>query len=214
MKIELKNIQCFEALSHETNAFSGSLYIDGVRVAIAENNGSGGETSYLPLDVRYRDTIRQAEDYCKNNLPKLQSSFTDDNGKPMEYDRTLSLYIDELVEEHLKEKFLLKLKRLEKTQIIFGDLDAGSVWCIRYEEPIADILSRPNGVPYLAKQIITNVLPDFKEGMKILNTNLPESVFIKAGLLEHQYLPAEKQPEAKHNKPKAGNKRNPPKRKL
>lgn len=53
MKIELKNIQCFEALSHETNAFSGSLYIDGVRVAIAENNGSGGETSYLPLDIRY-----------------------------------------------------------------------------------------------------------------------------------------------------------------
>jgi len=45
MKVELKSISHSEALSHETNAFSAKVYVNGKCVGQAENSGHGGPTS-------------------------------------------------------------------------------------------------------------------------------------------------------------------------
>ena len=44
MKVELKNIKHCQALSHETNAFTAKVYVDGKHVGDAENSGHGGCT--------------------------------------------------------------------------------------------------------------------------------------------------------------------------
>lgn len=49
MKIELKNFQFFERMSEETNAFVADVYVNGVKVAYAKNDGRGGETYGLGI---------------------------------------------------------------------------------------------------------------------------------------------------------------------
>jgi len=44
MKVELKSIKHCQALSHETNAFTAKVYVDGKHVGDAENAGHGGPT--------------------------------------------------------------------------------------------------------------------------------------------------------------------------
>ncbi|PYF74634.1 hypothetical protein [Pedobacter nutrimenti] len=47
MKIELKNIKYFDALSEETTLFNANLYIDGKKAGIVKNDGRGGSTFHM-----------------------------------------------------------------------------------------------------------------------------------------------------------------------
>jgi hypothetical protein len=49
MKITLKNLKYIAAMSHETHAFSATLYVDGVKLCTVGNSGCGGTNEYQPL---------------------------------------------------------------------------------------------------------------------------------------------------------------------
>ena len=48
MKVELRNIKHAEFASQETDCFTASVYIDGVKEGEVENSGHGGSNNYHP----------------------------------------------------------------------------------------------------------------------------------------------------------------------
>lgn len=80
MKIELKNIIYYPQLSEETSAFTGEIFVDGVRVGVVRSDGKGGMPNSLPY-VRGLDlesgtaavhTFRMAEQYLRS-LPHYET---------------------------------------------------------------------------------------------------------------------------------------------
>lgn len=202
MKIELKNIQHSPSLSEETEAFTANLYIDGVHVGFAKNQGHGGPTDYHAIKPEFDSVIAQAEAYCKGLPPDVYPSVIDDGG-PMVIEMNLENFIDKLLSEHLKQKDVARLRRLQAKQILFGNIDSGTIAGIAYRRPLAEILTNPKGAEILADNIRKDILPELKEGMKIINDNLPESIYIKAGLKRDQYtLPEVIKKAAKEKVPK------------
>jgi hypothetical protein len=93
MKVELKNVKYMDSLSEETACFTATIYINGKKAGTATNHGIGGNT-----DVRITDKDLEARFFAwAKTLPKLQTEFGS-----LEMDG--ELYIDELLEQHLKEK--------------------------------------------------------------------------------------------------------------
>ena len=113
-KVELKKISFNERMSQETNCFVADLYINGVKVGEANNEGHGGPTDYHSNSLENDKLIKEAEAYCKA-LPKVKSEEL-----KFEYDNSLENVIDELLEAHLKAKDEAKrIKNYEKG-ICFG----------------------------------------------------------------------------------------------
>lgn len=113
MKIELKNIQHFYALSEETNAFSAKLHVDGVLTAECSDTGKGG-----CIDIRAirgkEGLLEAAEKYAKS-LPPIKTEFD------FELEMDLELFIGQLVEADIMEReFKKSVKKLEVNNIIFG----------------------------------------------------------------------------------------------
>jgi len=208
MKIELKNIKHSPSLSEETEAFTASLYIDGKCVGSVENHGHGGNTDYRANTREDRAIIEQAEAYCKGLPPEICHDIIID-GKPMVIEMKLEYYIDNLLFQHLKQKEAARLKKLEVNRILYGNFESGDVFSLKFKRPLAEILAHPNGDDILAKNIKEKILPELIEGMKVLNHNLPEPVYTKAGLQKHQYntpevhVPKQRSPKKKPG-PKPG----------
>ena len=53
MKLELKNVKINEAFSEETLMFKADLYVNGKKIAYAENDGRGGCTFYREYSIEY-----------------------------------------------------------------------------------------------------------------------------------------------------------------
>jgi len=104
--IEIKNLKVSEFMSEETLCFSCTVYVNGKKALIAENQGQGGNTSIRALDNELFNLING---YAKNLPPYVCDYFT------LEYD--LELLIDELVEKEQENK---KLKKLCKKQTLFS----------------------------------------------------------------------------------------------
>ncbi|RPD42959.1 hypothetical protein [Chitinophaga barathri] len=187
MKIELKSIHHSETLSEETNAFTAKVYIDGKFAAYARNDGRGEETNIQPKDHMDWDLIKQAEQYCKT-LPPGTYEF---GGEQHAYSMTLESVVDDLLEQHLskkhQQKFDRKLAKAMESGIVFGTLEANSLSVIGFKMPIATLLTYPHGSDTIKQAIERNITGQFKEGEKILNTNIPEKILREAGLMENQY---------------------------
>ena len=122
MKIELKNLEVNLRFSEETTMFQADIYVEGKKVAYAQNDGRGGETYYHTYSGKskkeFQDNLKileQAEAYCET-LP--DDTFTyDHNGeiRTMELKRTLTYVVDELVEKSIQDKETKKFqKKLQK----------------------------------------------------------------------------------------------------
>lgn len=103
MKIELKNIKHARFLSRETEAFSATIYIEGLKAATVENDGGGGANLYRFSD---RALEQKFHEHCKS-LPPLQS----EHG-PLSMDA--DLFLGELMEQqemarHCKKKTLFRI---------------------------------------------------------------------------------------------------------
>ncbi len=110
VKIELKSVKIYEALSDDTTAFSCAVYVNGVKAFVARNDGQGGCNKYdelKPLD-KSRELLRQAQDYARSLPPK---PFGDDT---LDYD--LDLLIDEMLVEWDTNRWL---KRHCKSKTVF-----------------------------------------------------------------------------------------------
>ncbi|TDX00459.1 hypothetical protein [Dinghuibacter silviterrae] len=187
MKIELKNIHRSEKLSEETSAFSANLYINDIKAGIASNRGQGGATMYISFNEKGRQLIQQAEAWCS---AQPQEKFTY-KGKEYSNPVTLENFIDNLLAVHLQRKNLEKFKRKlgKDTQkgIAFGIPDQ-EYQILHFKMPIKGILEAPNGYEVLRNTIVKRVVPQMKEGEKILNTNIPEKILKDVGLGEHDYV--------------------------
>jgi len=112
MKIEIKNVKHSEFASHETNCFEASVYIDGVRAGIVENDGQGGCNRYHPYELEIK-----INDYAKT-LPPVVTSMKDphDSSKTFTYDQDADAVIDDLLTAHLYSK---DLKRALAKKILY-----------------------------------------------------------------------------------------------
>jgi len=121
MKVELKSIKHCQALSHETNAFTAKVYVNGKHVGDAENAGHGG-----PTHVQTAWKGKKDEQGCpiysdadKEAVDKLHKWAEKNN----EYD--IEGLIEDLLMEELWWRDFTKDKR---TKLLY--LREGSVWFI------------------------------------------------------------------------------------
>jgi hypothetical protein len=107
MKIELKNVKYFAAGSDETNCFTATVYIDGVKAGDAQNHGTGGPTDVHPL------TLEQKLNEYGATLPKKVHKFAEGD---FEYEQNAETLIDELLDDYLIEK---DLKRRLTNRVLY-----------------------------------------------------------------------------------------------
>jgi hypothetical protein len=199
MKIELKNIHFSQQLSQETNAFSANLYISDVKAGAASNHGYGGATDYLAYQEEGQRLIKEAEDYCKTLPP---DKFTID-GKEYSVDMNLEHHIDNLLNEHLRQKdlqqFRNKAKRAGEKSIVVGIPDQ-SFKTLGLKFPVDMLLIHPKGPDILTDVLMKRIVPNLKEGEIIMNTNIPEKILKQAGLNEKQYAAPQQYETGKKNK--------------
>jgi len=178
MKIELKNLKINLTFSEETTMFRADLAINGVIVGEAENDGRGGCTFYsaksydvkkqafLSDEIRqqYRNTIKQAEEFCKS-LPPHKYTFGDEEH---ELAMNLEFFIDQLVDEEVNKKEQKKLEKKMLDAILWGVPNGYSYSLVKFKMPLAKI-------PLIQLQgIINKYKTELKEGEVFLNTNLEE----------------------------------------
>jgi len=204
MKIQLKNIHFSEQLSQETNAFSANLYINDIKAGAASNHGYGGATGYLPFDDEGMKLIQEAETHCKSLPP---GTFTVD-GKDYTIDMSLEHYIDNLLNDHLRQKdlqqFRKKVERAGERSIVIGVPDQ-SFKTLGLKFPVNMLLIHPKGPDILKDILIKRIVPNLKEGEQIMNTNIPGKILQSAGMNATQYVtPSETKPIKKANQKRKG----------
>jgi hypothetical protein len=128
MKVELKSISHSEALSHETNAFSAKVYVNGKHVGQAENSGHGGPTS---VTVVWKGKIDSETGFPVHSESDKQAvkelhAWAEENHK-----YGIEGLIDDLLFDELYWRDFQKLKR---TRLLY--LKEGKVWsCERGKIP-------------------------------------------------------------------------------
>lgn len=189
MKIELKSIHHSIQLSEETEAFTANLYINGVHAGYTKNEGHGGNTHYQGKDEKGRELIRQAEEHCKT-LPPIEYP-ADKYVEAFSIDMNLEHYIDDLLNKYLEKKETAKFNaKLDKTMlkgIVYG-VPNQSFGAITYAMPLVNVLAHSKGPQTVLQAIKDKILPKLKDGNKLLNTNIPESIIKAAGLKEEKYV--------------------------
>ena len=108
MKITLKNIKHSEFASHETHCFQASIYVDGKRSGMVENNGHGGCNDEHWDDSSVMDAVY---DYVKT-LPPVEVEWSDGT-IPQSFDTI----IGELVNDWLVAKDVKR--EMRKGLIVF-----------------------------------------------------------------------------------------------
>lgn len=104
MKIELKNVKISKFASHETYCYQATVYVNGERAFIAENDGQGGCDLYTPINA---DLYKQAQTYAKS-LP---------NEPEFNLPMNLELLIGELLNKYENDKYFAKIL---KTHTLFS----------------------------------------------------------------------------------------------
>jgi hypothetical protein len=105
--IELRNVKFAEFASHETNCFSATVYVNGERAFLAENDGNGGCDNYHSLRDSKGNTDRSEE--LLNAAEKYAESLPDEPKYNLAY--SLEFLIDDLFSKWLEAK---EVKRLTK----------------------------------------------------------------------------------------------------
>jgi hypothetical protein len=170
MKLELKNIRVNLAFSQETTMFKADLFVNGKKVAYANNDGHGGCTFYRVYDKSLNELLSQAEEYA-TTLPSKYHTFLE---KTFEIKSTLENWIDFSIDDYVKEKETAKFKKkMEKDMlnyIVYG-LKENAYTRIGWSNvTIAQMLISPNG-----RQVLLSKLNEIKNtGNKIFNTNIPK----------------------------------------
>lgn len=184
MKIELRNIKANLKLVLDTTIFLGDLYINGVKVAHADNVQLCGNTKITPIGSgkMYKENfklVKKAEDYCKTLPPEIFLYEDGPTTKSIVIKACLKTYVDNLVEQFVKDKdaerFQNKLNRdlqrfvcISKSRNIEEVKDYRTIKFKSYVS-IKDIFSNPN----LKEKVLAHISQRKKEGYFVLNSNLP-----------------------------------------
>ena len=173
MKIELKNIRTNQRFSRETNCFTADVYVDGIKVGYAENDGNGGCTNVQPFSAATAEQFKKAEAWAKAQ-PKIKSEEF-----KFEYESNLEHVVDNLLEDYLDSKHMEKeTNRLNKALVKdmlknicyrTADMKAPNyAMCFWKGFTIEQILATEKG-----RTVLQNTVDKMKaDGKTILNTNL------------------------------------------
>jgi len=102
MKIELKRLKVNLEFSEETIMFMADVYVEGKKVAYAQNNGRGAMTHYHAYSNSNRGLLRQAELYFANMPNRVLTYDYKGETKTIELEYSLQHAIDELVENSIQ----------------------------------------------------------------------------------------------------------------
>lgn len=168
MKIELKNIKFNLAFSQETTMFQADVYVDGVKTAHAHNDGQGGCTDYHPYQGK-QSLLNKAQEYA-SSLPEIKYG-------SLKIKNTLEIMIDNLLNEHLKQKENAKaekkIQKLTLNHIVWGVPNGDSYKYISFKgKPLFDeIKKNPVGKVMLEKMHM-DVKKKLQKDEVIFNKNL------------------------------------------
>jgi len=180
MNIELKNIYVNQRMSRETTLFEANLYINGVKVGYAENDGQGGSTNYRATTEEGRALIKEAEKYCKTLPDKIVPYDNDGKKETFTIKMSLEQKIDDLVDEFIvaydkkqsENRFDKKMAKDMENGILIGVPGQRAYTVQKYNQPISKILETPHYRAALKTSIASKILPSMEDGFKILNTNI------------------------------------------
>ena len=161
MKIELKNFKHYDRLSEETLAFSGNIWVNGIKCGSADNTGKGGCASYHHEGTEAsRELIRDAEGFCESNGTTLYN-FLDD-------------LACQIATKKERETIAKKLNKEMQKAILIGIDDGEDIvyQTITFKLPLIDMWQKH---PDFFKKTLIEKLDKYKEkGYRLLNTNIPQ----------------------------------------
>ncbi len=150
MNIELKNIKVNQRLSRETHCFSATVYIDGKRASIIENDGQGG------ADMWYdRSALDKVDAYARTLPPAIGG----DDPLPM----SAEILIGEMINRHISAAHLQKILR---NRIVFTrGSELLQTGVMAAEEMVAALTSKKFIQSLRADQILN--LMGFEDALKV-----------------------------------------------
>ena len=168
MKLELKNVKINEAFSEETLMFMADLFVDGKKVAYANNDGRGGCTFYNAYENQ-REALREAEAFALT----LPSTITTFGGKDYEFKSNLETWIDSTIEKihntKAEAKAEKKMQKLMETQVVWGIPNGNTYKHLGFKGGIKlEVLSQ-GSIKSLVDAVKSRMLPN----EEIFNKNIP-----------------------------------------
>lgn len=154
MDVTLKNLRHNPRLSHETNAFTADIWIDGKKAGYAENAGHGGSTLIQPRECRDRLNAYAA------TLPRVQTDLPDheDPSRTWSYQPDAENLVDDLVTKTLQENHV---KRILSKRVIYTVKGKKGLYQTKVVK--ADVLKTWLAMPVLAEKLgadkILNLIP-------------------------------------------------------
>lgn len=178
MKIALEDMVLNEEGSVESTAFYATLVVDGVQVGFAGNGGRGEPTFYRSNNAAGQRLIRAVELYCASLPPKVYPPARPQD-RPVIVQMNLTVFIDELVFDHLVRQDLDSFNRVLEAEMVHGiifGIPGREFQAMRYVMPIGTLCRHRQGREMMKRDIHAKVLPLLREGRVILNKNVPERV--------------------------------------
>ncbi len=105
MKVELKNVKHYAGLSQETEAYTATVYVNGVAICTVENDGHGGCDRQFPVGKKTRQDIRAVDEWLQANRPAQKVGDS-------EFPHTLEMECGDLLSEWLLKKEFARLMKL------------------------------------------------------------------------------------------------------
>ena len=174
MKVTVKNVK-FGPTSQETLNFACDVYIDGVYVGYAYNEGCGGMTSVRPHGDNWELVIAAEKHFA--TLPKYTPKGYDFQLQPS-LDDTIDNIVNEMWDEKEKKKFLNKIGKLSTKNLVIVNKEMTEAWSVGWKgHNIEDMAHTPNGKAAITKALL-QVKSKMKEGERIFNTNLKDLQYL------------------------------------
>jgi hypothetical protein len=164
MKIQLKNVKINDSFSEETICFKADVFVNGKKVAYAENDGRGGCT-FISAYPEKRSELAEVEKYCKT-LPKRVYDFG-------EFENDLESVIEDLLNEKMQEKEQKKIDKLCLTAIVYGIPGGMSYSFIGFKgKPKLEDIKKTAAGQKAIENLLEKVKSNLEEGQVIFNTNI------------------------------------------
>jgi hypothetical protein len=173
MKIEIKNVKINKMFSEETICFKADVYINGKKIAYAENDGHGGSTFYNAYDIKDREVLKDAEQYA-TNLPSIKNNYGDKTYEfPMTLEHIINEAIDDVFNGKEKAKQEKKIQKLMENHIVYGVPNSDTYHMIGFKgkQTFNQIGRTPQGLMAI-KNLHNRIKKELKDGEVIFNTNL------------------------------------------
>lgn len=119
IKVELKSIKSYPAMSEETTAYSAKIVVDGVLLGEVSNEGHGGCDRFQATGKDIREANRLYDEACrrvKDEMPKVDLA---DPGEPENLiEDSMDFLCARIVADH---DLLKRMRRMMKTKVLVFD---------------------------------------------------------------------------------------------